>query len=305
MEIDLELYRIFRETARCGSVSGAARRLYVSQSAVSQALKQLEEKIGGKLFDRGVRGVSLTAGGETLFAHIDEAIAHIENAQAIFAEMKELKTGSIRIGASDTICGLFLLPFLREFNVSRPDIKISVTNRITRESIELLRNAAVDIAFINLPAECDASIEVIPVMEIHDCFVAGLKYGHLAERPMDLADLTGFPILMLEKASNTREQMDKFLAGRGVELKPAIELGSLALLSEFAKIGLGIAATIKEDAQKMLDARELSQLRFNEEFPARHIGLARMKGISLSFAAGAFVGEITKTDSKRFILREP
>jgi len=289
MDINLELYKIFREVARCGSISGAAEKLFVSQSAVSQAIMQLENKIGGKLFDRGVRGVKLTAEGSVLFSHIDGAIIHIENAQAKFAEMRALHSGVIKIGASDTICSLFLLPILKSFNDGYPEIKISVANRTTRESIELLKHAAVDIAFVNLPWENDASLEIAPVKVIHDCFVAGEKYAHLADGTMHLRDLNHYPVLMLEKASNSRKQLDAFLAGKGIELQPAIELGSLALLSEFARIGLGVAATIKEEAQGMLDKRELRELTFYEELPQRHIGLVRMKNVNLSFAVKAFI----------------
>jgi len=289
MDIDLELYRVFRETAKSGTISKAAERLFVSQSAVSQAIMQLEDKIGGKLFDRSVRGVTLTAEGGVLFSHIDDAILLIENAQAKFAEMKALRAGSIRIGASDTICSLFLLPLLRRFNDGHPEIKISVTNRTTRESIELLKHAAVDIAFVNLPVEEDGALDITPVKTIHDCFVAGEKYARLADKTMHLADLKSYPVLMLEQASNSRRQLDLFLAEQGVELKPAIELGSLALLSEFAKIGLGVAATIKEEAQGMLERRELRELTFYEELPRRHIGLVRMRRVNLPFAVQAFI----------------
>jgi len=96
--IDLELYRIFREVAKIGNISKAAEKLFVSQSAVSQAIIQLENKIGGKLFDRNVRGVKLTVEGDVLFSHINDAILLIENAQKKFAEMIELNSGSIRIG---------------------------------------------------------------------------------------------------------------------------------------------------------------------------------------------------------------
>ena len=292
MDVDLELYRIFREVAKAGNISKAAEKLFVSQSAVSQAVIRLENVIGGKLFDRGVRGVKLTAEGEVLFSHIDGAILLIENAQRQFSEMKELNSGSIKIGASDTICSLYLLPLLEKFNNKHPEIRISVTNRITQASIDLLKRAAADIAFIHLPVEADGDLEITPVKKIHDCFVVGGKYRHLADGTLHLGDLKRYPFLTLEKASNSRKQMDIFLAGHGVEIQPAIELGSLALLSGFAKIGLGVAATIREDARDMLDRSELRELTFYEELPTRHIGLAKMKNVNLSFAARAFIDEM-------------
>jgi len=292
MDIDLELYRIFREVAKAGNISRAAEKLYVSQSAVSQAIMQLETRIGGKLFDRGARGVKLTVEGDVLFSRVDDAISLIENAQKKFSEMKALKSGSIKIGASDTVCSLFLLPILEKFNNTFPEIRISVTNRTTRESIELLKSAAVDIAFVNLPVQTDISLDITPVKAIHDCFVVGGRYAFLAEKTMHLSDLIKYPFITLEKASNSRRQMDAFLADKGVEIQPVIELGSLTLLSRFAKIGFGIAATIKEEAQDMLDKRELYELKFYEELPKRDIGLVRMSNVNLSFAAKAFISNL-------------
>ena len=110
---------------------------------------------------------------------------------------------------------------------------------------------------------------------------------------MSLSDLAQYPVMTLENASNTRKQMDIFLASKGVEIHPAIELGSLSLLSGFAKIGFGIAATIKEDVQPMLDRRELRELGFYEALPIRHIGLVKMKNVNLSFAAKEFIKRMT------------
>jgi len=181
---------------------------------------------------------------------------------------------------------------LEKFNNKHPDIRISVTNRITQESVELLKRAAVDIAYVNLPIESDDSLDIIPVKTIQNCFVVGDKYKTLADKTMSLSDLNKYPILALEKASNSRKQMDIFLMDNGIEIQPAIELGSLSLLSGFAKIGLGVAATIKEEVQDMLDKHELFELKFYEKLPKRHIGLVRMKNVNLSFAAKAFIYEM-------------
>jgi len=269
-------------------VTKAAEKLFVSQSAVSQAIMQLEDKLGCKLFDRNTRGVLLTAEGKVLASYVSNAVSLVENAQDKLANMKSLRDGEITIGASDTVCSLFLLPFLKKFKAKYPEIHISVINRTTRELLKLLKNGAVDISFVNLPVDDDSMLEIIPVMQIQDCFVVGEKYAYLADSMIRLRDLKKYPIIMLEKSSNSRKQIDMFLASYELEIKPEIELESLSLLSEFARFGLGIAATIKEDVQKMLDNQELYELRFLETLPVRSIGVAQMKNISLSFAAEAF-----------------
>ena len=287
MYINLELYRIFRETALTGNITKAAGKLFVSQSAVSQSLMQLEDRLGCRLFNRNKRGVRLTAEGEVLFSYVDSAVSLIENAQEKISNMKSLRDGEIIIGASDTACSIFVLPILSKFNAQYPEIRISVINRTTSELIKHLKSGTVEISFVNLPVD-DAALDIQPVMQIHDCFVGGAKYAYLADSIIRLRDLRKYPVLMLERSSNSRNQMDLFLQGHELEITPSIELESLAMLSEFAKIGLGIAATIREDVQKMLDSRELFELRFSESLPVRRLGVAQLKNFSLSFAAEAF-----------------
>ncbi|MCL2294243.1 MAG: LysR family transcriptional regulator [Spirochaetes bacterium] len=287
--------------AKHGNFTKAADKLCVTQSAVSQAIMQLEDRLGCKLFDRNTRGVQLTTEGEVLYAYADNAVSLIKNAQDKIANMKNLRDGEIKIGASDTACSLFLLPFLDKFNSTHPEIRISVVNRTSRELVKVLKNGAIEIAFINLPVEDETMLEITPVMQIQDCFVAGAKYAYLADSVMRLRDLQKYPILMLEQNSTSRKQMDMFLSGNDIEIKPAIELESLTLLSEFAKIGLGIAATIKEDVQSMLDRRELYELRFLETLSKRNIGLVQLKNVSLSFASEAFKKSITEVIGKDYI----
>ena len=288
MEVNYELYKFFNEVAKAGNVTRASEKLYVSQSAVSQAIKQLEERLGCKLFIRSTRGVELTSEGNMLYSYISKASTLIENAQEKLSKMKELSEGEIVIGASDTACSLYLLPILEKFSTKYPEINISVINRTTQELLTLLKNGTVDISFVNLPVDDDSMLEITPIMQIHDCFVAGEKYAKLAKSKISLESLNDIPVLMLDESSTTRQQMDLFLFARGIEIKPSIELESLSLLSEFAKIGLGVAATIKEDVQKMLDTGELHELRFNVPLPTRSIGLAQVRDVSLSFATTAF-----------------
>lgn len=288
MYINLELYRFFCEVAKTGNITRAAENLFISQSAVSQAIMQLEEKLACKLFNRSKHGVKLTAEGEILFSYVGNGVSIIDKGQEKIESMKNLDEGEVKIGASDTACTIFLLPFLSIFTAAHPEIRISVINRTSRELIDLLKKGTVDISFVNLPVEPEPAIEIQAVMKFHDCFVAGAKYAHLADSIMPLRDLQKYPVLMLEKNSNSRKQMDLFLQERQLEIIPAIELESLALVAEFAKIGLGIAATIKEGVQDMLTTQDLYELRFIEKMPARKLGVAHMKDISLSFAAEAF-----------------
>ena len=292
MDINLDLYKYFYETAKAGNVTKAAGKLFVSQSAVSQAIVQLEEKLGCKLFIRSTRGVRLTTEGAAILPLAENALTLLDNAHAKIANMKTLKEGEIKIGASETACSLYLLRRLEKFGMEYPDIHISVINRTSRELISLLKNGTVDMSFVSLPLEPDESLEISPIMEIRDCFVAGARYASLAESVISLGELLKYPVLMLDTSSNSRQYMDAFLLSRNIVIKPSVELGSMTLLAEFAKIGIGIAATIKESVPDMLDRRELYELRLIEAPPPRSIALAQIRNASHSFAADAFLSAI-------------
>ena len=288
MNINLDLYRCFCEVAKSGNATKAAEKLFISQSAVSQSIKQLEAGLGTKLFDRTVRGMTLTPEGEVLYSYVSNALGLIESAQDKLAALNSFDEGLIKIGASDTICSILLLRFLKNFNVNYPNIHISVLDSSTIQSIKLIKNGSVDLSFVTLPTVEDSAVEITPIMPIHDCFVAGEKYAHLINTIMKVEDLKKYPLLMLERGSNSRKQIDRFFASHGLEVEPTIEFASVGLLPKFAKEGMGIATTIKEDVQDMLDSGELFELQLNHSPPARQIALAQMRNVSLSAAAQAF-----------------
>jgi LysR family cyn operon transcriptional activator len=289
MAVNLELYRIVSAVARAGSMSKAARDLFISQPAVTQAVKQIEKELGGKLFIRSARGITLTREGELILTYVEQALELIKSGESRFTEMLNLERGQINIGASDSICKYYLLHYLEAFHNIYPDLEIHVTNRTTRETIQLLKSGDVDIGFINLPVDEDPQIVITPCREIRDCFVGGSKYLELASKIKDIETLSKYPVLLLEKASNTRRHLDRYLESKNVVLQPAIELGSLDLLIEFAKIGLGFACITEEFISKELNDGVLSKVKLDDPLPDRAIGLIYLRNIPVSLAAKRFI----------------
>ena len=246
MIINLELYRTFITVAEEGSFTGAARELGLTQSAVSQSIRQLEDLLGAQLFVRTGRGAVLTDAGSILMGHVGGLLDGVESAQHYFAQLRDLTAGSLKIGASDTLSRHVLLPHLRTFHERYPHIAIQVTNRTSDETIGLLRQGRVDVGFVNLPVESQQDFIVQPLQEVRDCFICGMRYFADFSRPVPFEALADFPLLMLERLSASRRYLDNFLSGEGVHLRPQIELGSLDLLVEFARAGLGIAAVTRE-----------------------------------------------------------
>ena len=145
MDINYELYKVFYHVASTLSFSEASKQLFISQSAVSQSIKVLEKKLNQTLFIRSTKKVQLTPEGEILLKHVEPAMNLIRQGENQLLDSNSLNGGQLRIGASDTICRYYLVPFLSEFHKRYPNIHIKVTNRTSIECARLLDNGQVDL----------------------------------------------------------------------------------------------------------------------------------------------------------------
>ena len=284
--MDLELYRVFAAIAKASSISGAARSLFISQPAVSQALSQLEGELGVRLFDRNSRGVAITPEGEALLPYVTTALSQLASGEERLRQLKQFEGGVVRIGASDTVCSSYLLDIFERFSALYPEVTLRVTNRTSQGTLSLLRSGQVDVGFINLPLAAP-DMEVTPCLTVHDCFVAGQRFFSLAGQPLTPEALSRLPLLMLEEASVSRRSVDKHFARLGVTLRPQIELSSLDLLAQFARIGLGVACVIREFVH--LSEGALIELPVHPAPPPRSVARVCLKGKAHSQAVRSFL----------------
>ena len=169
MDINYELYKVFYYVATTLSFSEASKLLFISQSAVSQSIKVLEKKLGITLFIRSTKRVQLTPEGETLLRHVEPAINLIARGEAQIMEAGTLGGGQLRIGASDTICRYFLVPYLNRFHRSFPNVHIKVTNQTSTQCVDLLESAGAAKAevLINAIDDPQASMEMVELVKEH------------------------------------------------------------------------------------------------------------------------------------------
>ncbi|WP_053368592.1 LysR family transcriptional regulator [Bacillus sp. FJAT-27245] len=290
---NLDLYRIFNVVSRNKSFSKAAQELYLTQSAVSQAIMKLENELEIQLFYRTPKGILLTNEGKLLNEHINSALGMINVAEEKILDFKTLRTGKLRIGVGDTISRYFLLPYLEEFHARYPGIKLNILNGTTTEICNFIKSGKADLGICNLPFH-DDHIQVMPCKEIQDIFVCGEKFKRLTNKPVSLKFLMEMPLIFLEKKSNSRMFVENFFKKRGFHISPVFELGSYDLVLEFTKINLGISCVIKEFSKDYLERGELYEIRLEEEIPKRSIGICYLKNVPLSRAAKKFVESIHK-----------
>ncbi len=282
---NLEYYKVFYYVAKCGSVTGAAQELSISQPAVSQALKQLEHSLGTELFTRAFRGVSLTAAGKILFSHVEKGYDQIELGVKKVRQLQDLELGEIRIGASDMTLQYYLLPYLEKFHEKYPGIKVVVTNAPTPETLAFLREDRIDFGVVSTPFDQEAGLEVRAVREIEDIFVAGRRFMAYKNRTLDLQELENLPLVCLEKNTSTRSYMDAYLWKNGVVIRPEFELATSNMIVQFAGRNLGVGCVVRDFAEDFLETGLLFELRFNKMIPKRNICVVRSTKGKLSAAA--------------------
>lgn len=288
MDINYELYKVFYHVASTMSFSEASKLLFISQSAVSQSVKLLEKKLNQPLFIRSTKKVQLTPEGEILLKHIEPAVNLIHKGENQLLESNTLNGGQLRIGASDTICRYYLVPFLHRFHRAFPKVHIKVTNQTSIQCAALLENGQVDLIVTNYPNSGLLSCTNVRIInEFSDVFVANRKYFPLTEQSISLQKLLAYPILMLDRKSTTSEFLHQIFQREQLDLVPEIELSSNDLLIDLARIGLGIAFV--PDFCIPENDSDLFPLKLTKKLPARRMIAAYNDTIPISQACRQFM----------------
>lgn len=288
MDINYELYKVFYHVAVTLSFSEASKQLFISQSAVSQSIKVLEKKLKQPLFIRSTKKVQLTPEGEILLKHIEPAMNLIQKGENQLLEAHTLNGGQLRIGASDTICRYYLVPYLNRFHKAYPNVHIKVFNFTSIECAHVLENGQVDFILSNYPnSGLLASHSVRAIHEFHDVFVANAEAFPLTDQVLTLEELKEYPIMMLDRKSTTSEFLHSMFQRSHLDLVPEIELSSNDLLIDLARIGLGIAFV--PDFCIPADESQLYILKLAQSLPARKLVVASNGSVPLSSAAKQFM----------------
>ena len=297
MSVKLELYRVFKEVAEVGNITAAAQALYISQSAVSQSIKQLESDLQTRLFSRNSRGVTLTAEGKMLYEYVRSAMGLLETGEEKLSQTRELQMGQLVIGASDTVTSQFLLPYLDSFHRNHPAIHIQIISGRSHKVLGLLRSGKVDIAFASTPTDM-TSLETFPCFPTHSIFVAGAEYPCDFDHVYSLEEISAFPLILLERKASSRLYLERFFLQNGLRLNPEIELGARSLLVDLAAIGFGVAGVTEEFVTRELESGRLCRLRTSFQVPPRSVDMCMLRDVPQTAAAERFAAFVKQSLSE-------
>ncbi|HET7420274.1 MAG TPA: LysR substrate-binding domain-containing protein [Candidatus Dormibacteraeota bacterium] len=238
--VTLRQLRTFKTVADLASFSLAAQRLKLSQPSVSYQVKELEEALGLPLLDRLGKRVQLTEAGTLLYGYARRMLDVLDEATVAVEEMRGIKRGTLRVGASTTV-GIYLLPAaLGAFKKLHPGLVISLEiGTRARVQEQVLRNE-LDLAVVG-PALNDPDLAIVPFLADELVVVAPSTHPMAGRKGLSLKDLAAQPFVMREAASGSRWSLEKAARKAGARLQVAMELGSNGAIKHAVESGLGLA----------------------------------------------------------------
>lgn len=282
---NLDYYKVFYYVVKEGGITPAAKVLSVSQPAVSQIIRQLEQQLEITLFERAGKGIRLTKEGEVLFVYVEKGYEQISQGVRRLESMKNMEAGEIHIGASDMTLRFYLLHYLELFHEKYPNIKVSVTNAPTPETLEGLQNGLIDFAIVSTPFEMQKTYRVWKRRKIKDIFVAGKRFEEYKDKKLELKRIEKLPLICLEKDTSTRRYLDAFTEEKGISLAPEFELATSDMIVQFATRNLGIGCVVSDFAKEALKKGDLFELTLDEVIPEREICVVINEKFQMSNAA--------------------
>ncbi|MBP3461824.1 MAG: LysR family transcriptional regulator [Bacilli bacterium] len=285
MNVNLELYRIFYVVAKHKHMTKASEELHISQPAISQSIKKLEDQLGGTLFLRSNKGMELTEEGKMFYNYVKGALELINNAENEFTSFKDLSKGEIKIGCSTTLTKLVLLDALKKFHSDYPNINVDITNDLTSNLINDLKLGKLDFVIFNESNIKETNLDLKKIKELKQGFVYNPLF--YKDNITNFDDLNNCPLILQKEQSNSRKFLDYIALNNNVKLLPKMEVVSQELITEFVNIGLGVGFVIIDLAKR--NFKNLEELKINKKIPNINVYLATNKSISLTFASKTFI----------------
>jgi LysR family transcriptional regulator, low CO2-responsive transcriptional regulator len=266
--VNLHHLRIFHALATTGSFTGAARRLGISQPAVTIQVRELELASGVRLLERRSPRLALTEAGRALLAVAEKVFGLVDEAEAVLAQAGGAVRGTLRIAASGTSGGYLLPPLLVVFRARYPDVGILLETSNSRRVLEQVAGFAADLGvlaapdgLVPFPAGTDARLLVVPF--VREPLVLAVRPDHswARRRAVDLADLDGQPLVLREPGSTTRRALESQLDAVGVTPRIVMELGSNEAIKHAVEAGLGAAPVAARVVAQEVASGRLAALR--------------------------------------------
>ena len=261
-------YKIFLSVAENKSITKSANQLYISQPAISIAIKKLEENLNTTLFIRKSKGVELTEKGRILYDSVKKAFNMLSDTENILRHPEN--TGQLRIASSNVLCKYFLIPYLKEFTRLYPNTDVSITCTSSAEAFSMLNECSIDLALVAKP-ENIGNAKYFSLGKIEYIFVCTPFYFSKLDCKNDEIFEHG-NIMLLNKDNISRRHINAYYAKNNIYPLHILEANEMDVLIEFAKMGIGISCVVKQFVESELNNRTLIEIKLSNPILPREIG---------------------------------
>ena len=266
---NLNLYRIFCEVAKQKNITKASEVLFVSQPAVSSAIKELENELGGQLFIRQNKGVVLTSYGQDIYNKVAPNIENLEKIEHYFEDINALKNGFLRIGTNTSNTNQIIGAYLTKFASIYPNVKIKMTRDSQENLIKQLSEQQIDIIYID--NEEIGDFNIVESYNIEYQLIGNKEfYEKYQNEPIDVYNFPVEDIILPNEINTSRKLIENYLKQLNIIVKPKYEVDSYTILYELVKNGLGIAFVNAEYYKDKIN-NEVFIINSNIKFIARKI----------------------------------
>ena len=286
--MDTNKYAALLSIIRLGSLSAAAEKMGYSPSGMTRMMDSLENEMGFPLLHRTSQGVQLTEEGKRLYDHVAIACQHLLDAEAELCWNKNICSGTIELGVTETALHLFLLKHLHGFQQKYSDIKIRIQNNTTPGILKALLNGRLDLAIVTTPFELNDTFACEDLMTFREVPAGGSEYRALAGHPMSLKEFRFHSIIGLGYGTASYEYYRKVFMEQKLDYEPAMEVATADLVIPLLQNNLGVGFIPEPLAAPFFEDQSLVPLSLNVPLPSRDVKMLWDKSLSQSRAAATF-----------------
>lgn len=286
--LDSRQLRAFVTLANTGSFTRTGKDLFLTQSAISHAIKSLEEDVGCRLFDRVGKSVALTPAGEQLLHHAKGILDEMTQAREALERLGKWGRTHLRLATSEAACEALLPNVLVQQKEKYPHCQVTVASADMTEAIELLHNGHADLV-LSLEPGPEAGVEFIPLFSDELLFLVSAQHPWAATRQVVREEIPTQPYILYSRSSYTSRLVEGYFRHEDMTLLKMMEVGSMSAIREMVGRGLGVSILAPWVAREDIASGKLVALPLGRRKLTRNWGVLHRRGRRLSLSEEEFV----------------
>jgi len=291
--INLNQLRVFYEAARTGSFTSAAKKLCITQPAVTAQIKTFEDQCDLKLFKKKGRSLYLSEEGSTLYEYARRIFEYEREVEDVIEEMRKLKRGTLRLGTSKAYARYFMPFLISSFHEAFPLIRVHLDEGSSMDILRSLLDLKNEVAVIARVEE-DPNITFLPFKRDQLVLILSPTHSLAKKKSLSVEELVHEPMIMKEIGSGTRKQVNELFSRKGLAPKVLMETSNTEFIKQLVQRGEGISFLVEEAVAVEIREKRLAAVPVAGENPFLDVSIAYLKGQHLSHPARAFVDMLEK-----------